>query len=306
MVLLFPLPKTEFPDGEPETMVSRTQEPPLVSLGHHSLLIRAREKLQAVADSTDLVRALEHYNIAEEDPLVLELIEVFTESKKALFKTGLKMSACVGNEELVGHALLRVGKVKCKSLGGLVSVKNIFSRIKRQAKAPELLVVTGFDNPTTALLSGLLSGAKAMCIRLSDYPLSKSMLALMAYTTSLYDSVSIYRPSITSMYQVRAATYLIATGVGGKTVPEQLVQLGEKYASLTEKQTLYIDLPEGVEETLRDAVLQANQTMIARDITAIGQLYKFVKAKDFQGVMMQKYRERQLKNTETWQEKYLK
>ena len=276
--MAFVIPPSKLDTIKTVPMTSRVNELPLLSLGHHSCLIKAREKLASVAElpgMNDILKVLHSYHMDGEDVNILELNETLQEAfylhkgKEALPKT----ATMVGDEGklpfLVSHL---PGKLKIKVLPP--NVKSLMSKLKKGEKKTDLFVVTGVEDPVTALVIGLSAGSNNVCVKLSDYPLTQTLLALLSIYSHCFESVSLYRPLVVSPFQARATVFVIAKGMKGDVFSD-IQPLIDKVSTATEKEYVvntFSDLT--VPSETKAAVLSSNIKMIARDVCLIEDLYK--------------------------------
>lgn len=300
------LSKTEM--MEPEPSISRVQEYPLLSLGYHNLLAKAREKLASIAElpnMNDIIKSLHSYFIENEDEYSLELIETLQEG--FYFSNDIpKTATMIGPESKLPFVVSFLPGKKKMSVKFLPpSIKMITSKMKKStAKPSDLIVVTGISDPIVSLILGLYCNTKYVCVKLTDYVLTTSVLKLVSMYCEKFNHVYLYRPLAASPYQARASVFLIARErLSNMDATFQV--LVDKATALSDKECLIDLFPEyKVSDNMVERILEINMTMISKDISALNDLYRFVKAKDFYGADMENYVSQQKRLTNEWKEKY--
>lgn len=302
-IMSFDLPVCDSYDTfEPHIRLSKSAEIPLITLGYHNLLSKARDKLASIANLPgihDILQVVYPYQIDKEyedySSKNLELREVLTENKQ-LFSPLPKNVLHIGDKS----SFKDLSSKKVDIIAP--DVKKIQAELKK-AGSTDLLFITGFDDPVITLTVGNISNANRLCLRLSDYCMTRTTMALVAFLQNRYQNVKLYRPLISSPFQGRATIYVVATKLNTHKVPPVLTTLMSKLVSSYEKHHvidafLNFDVP----SVCKEALFEANTRMIARDIKSINELVNFVKDKNFEGTMMSFFRNRHEMLSKQWNE----
>lgn len=290
----------DLPEFTPHPKASKVQELPLVTLGYHNLMTKARGKLASVAqlpgvkEFLDVVHPYQpHDDYKEYTSTNLELRELLTENED-IISPPPKSVLHVGDPS----SFTDISKRKVDTIEA--DIKKVSASMKKSGTA-DLLFVTGFDDPVTTLTIGNFSSANRLCLRLSDYCLTNTTLGLLVFLQHRYKNVRLYRPLICSPFHGRSTVYVIATDLQRKTVPQVINTLMTKLVAVATKNFVvdtFIDME--VLPVTKESLFRANTDMISRDVKAITELYNFIKDKNFQGNQMKYFTRRKEELSNKW------
>jgi hypothetical protein len=286
------LPLTNYKNQELKPLTSRFSELPLLSLGYHTLLGKARDKLYSISELAgvhDIIQKIQPYYFEEEaDSIFLELRETLAEYKACT--KGVKNCLVITQDAKITRAF----KGYLPSSG--VKTTDKHTKLRKS----DLLVITGIQDNPTALTLGCHGDNKNVVVRLYEYPLFSTSFRLLAVLTSCFEEVKLYRPKVTSPFQVNGIVYVI--GIKRK----QTCDL-ENIIKVFSPKTNIVDIVTDYEpnQAFKEALQKANIEFVSSNILAIESMYKFIRAKDYYGTTMNKYKEEQERQSKEWRKKYM-
>lgn len=297
---MFKLPSVSTPTalGSSSFVLSKFRELPLISLGFHSLLLRARERLSSVVELAgidNVLSALHPIHVDEKTSLLfLEMCEIVHEAPELI--KSVKSCVLIANKSNDLEALFKSKKISTR----LVQPDG-FKKWKKPVGGG-LCVVTGVEDPVLSLLCGILSGAANVCVRLEEFPFYKTALRLITIMSSLFASVNLYRPQVTTPLQNRGTVYVLATG-RVKTEYDG-ASLFQEVAAMNGMHIVDCFTSVIIPKPVRDQVAAFNHQHVAKIIVDIERAYAFIQKKDFHGAQMESFKKNQQANSDAWIKKY--
>ena len=285
-----------------QLLSTKSPELPMLSLGYHTIWDQTLQKLEAineVASNKEILNTCLPFAVSNGDdtyPHTMECCELFKEC-------AIPSPDVVVGDENDSKAVSTASKYSVKTVWAPV-LKTVLTKVKSaKTKTPKSVIIMSMSHPTSALCAALAIGAPSVVIRLQDFVVTQSSLTLLSLLASQYDSVQLFKPMVSCLVNQGAAFYVVCRQINKtkydcKPVMEHMAAVSKSHYN-----TL---LPEFVlDEHFLQTIREINKTAMMKEVADINDVYSFFKAKNFQGVAMQEFKQRQEILTKKWEAKYL-
>lgn len=286
--------------------LSKYDEFPMISLGHHHYLTRARHRMDelklfpSIEELKDLVHS---YSLPETSKKYrrsfLELKELSLPSKP-----GSVLAVCPPEEEKSIKEALQSTSIKHLSSGN--NLKSVLQSLKKTKKPADTVVLDlGTEARTLVPLTiGLFVRPKNLILKLHDYVKTRSQIRLLYLLSRVYTKVSLSKPLVVP--DVESIIYIVATGVRStaRACDEKL--LVEKLCSVDRMHVVHAFPDLEVPSDYIDGVSTIQRKFIAREIKGVTSLHDVVKSKDFYGATREAFLQKKTEMEKQWLESYSK
>jgi hypothetical protein len=308
-VRLYSLPQlssTKNTKSDVQFITSKTPELQMISLGYHIIWDQTLQKLEAikeVASNKEILNScLPFYSDLEDAkyPQRMECCELFKEC-------AVPSPDLVIGDEADSKSVSLASKASVKNIWAPTS-KTLLTKLKStKTKIPKSVMIMTMPNSSNALCLALATGAANVVIRLRDFIMSQSEITLFVLLAMQYTNIQVFKPMVSCIANEGAAVYIVCRQIRDKD-DKAHTKLGKdifQHLTTSSKSHYNSIIPEfPIDEDIKTAVGDINKEIMTREISDINDIYNFFKAKNFQGVAMQEFKQRQEILYKKWEEMY--
>lgn len=290
-----------------QLITSKTPELQMISLGYHIIWDQTLQKLEAireVASNKEILNSCLPLYSHEEDgakyPHKMECSELFKEC-------AIPSPDLVIGDEADSKSVSLASKSSVKNVWA-PTPKTLLTKLKNtKTKIPKSIIIMAIPHSPSALCMALATGAANVVIRLHDFVMKQSEIALLTLLAKQYTSVQVFKPIVSGTANEGASVYIVCRQLRSKD-DKVLTKLGKdifEHFTTSSKSHYNSILPEfSIDEEFKQAVSDLNKEIMVKEISDINDIYNFFKAKNFQGATMQEFKQRQEILIKKWEKVY--